>query len=139
MGSLSFARHKTDVRIVPRAPGQPSAMIETSFELATVLEAECLGYEDDVDASRRVVVDDQCLCEQASGVAGVLHTRVFLGQAVFAYAAARTVRDVCLFAHCDTEPRSKSACRRETQVSDRPLAVDDSHGPHSQAALRGSV
>src|SRR5437588_13122013 len=114
---------RTGARVL--APGQPPAMIETSFELATLLEAECLGYEDDLDASCRVVVDDQCLCEQASGVAGVLHTRVFLGQAVFAYAAEAFVEVGDEFLVADDEDHVPAGVGVRAELAARAGADDD--------------
>src|SRR5450631_1732728 len=48
----------------------------TPRQWAQFLEAECLGYEDDVGPAGRFVVDDQRLCEQGSGTAYTLHPDV---------------------------------------------------------------
>src|SRR5450755_4547919 len=65
------------------------------------LEAECLGYEDDVGPAGGFVVDDQRLCEQGSGTAYTLHPDVLSWQAVFAYAPQPFVEvaDEFLVAH----------------------------------------
>ena len=54
--------------------------------------AQCLGHEDDVDAPRGLVVDDERLGEEASGVAGALHSSELSRQAVLAYPAEAFVQ-----------------------------------------------
>ena len=48
-------------------------------------EAECLWYEDDPDAAGRFVMDDQCLGQEAAGIAERLHSGELSRKAVFAY------------------------------------------------------
>jgi hypothetical protein len=117
MGRADAGRASTDqVREWSSGPCGPSS----PSELETLLEAECLGYEDDVDASRRVVVDDQRFGEQAAGAAGGLHSRVFLGEAVFVYSAEAFIEVADEFLVADDEDYVPAGVGVRPELATRP-------------------
>ena len=104
---------RLDERRGPRAAGDRA------------LKAECLRYQDQADAGRGFLMDDQRLGEQASRAACGLHAHVLPRQAVLAYAAEAFVDVADQLLVADNEDHVPAGVCVRAELAARAGADDD--------------